>query len=349
MKLNKTAAFFIIFLMFILIIGMFLSIFVGPILIGFLVAYLLNPLVNYLERRRISRNTSAIVSIILILILLSTFVSIVLPIVIAQIKVIVDHVPDFRDLIEQKFFPKIQMFFDRFNGTSGEHWTLHSIIPIDYQKISNALIHNVGEGTKFVFSSLLFIITTPIFVFIFIKNLPRYYIYVNSIVPNSVRSAFTEFFTEVDKKLRAVLGGQILIVLIMSVLYPLAFLIAGLPAAIGIGVLVGLGRIVSGLDTITGLVLGSIVLISSGSDYSVIFSSLLVFLCLQTLDMFFINPRIMGKFAGLHPLLILISVVVFGYRFGVSGVLLAIPIATILKVAFQKLLAGYKKSAFFKN
>lgn len=328
---------------------MFLSIFVGPILIGFLVAYLLNPSVTYLERKGIARNTSAIVSIVLILLLLSTFVSIVLPIVIAQIKTIVDHVPDFRDLIEQKIFPKIQLFFGRFDQTSQETWTLHSFFSIDYQKISNTLIHNVGEGTKVVFSSLLFIITVPIFVFIFIKHLPQYYGYIHSIVPNSVRPAFTDFFTEVDKKLRVVLCGQILVVLIMACLYPIAFLISGLPAAIGIGVLVGLGRIVSGLDTMIGLILGSIVLISSNSSYQVIFSSILAFASLQTLDMFFINPRIMGKFAGLHPLLILISVVVFGYWFGVSGVLLAIPIATILKVAFQKLLTGYKKSNFFKS
>lgn len=348
MKQHKIAIFFIIFLTCILVVGIFFNIFVGPILIGFLVAYLLNPSITYLERRGISRNTSAIVSIIVILLLLSTFVSIVLPIVIAQIKTIVDHLPDFRNLIDQKIFPKIQTFFDRFGGTSGETWTVHSIVQVDYQKISNTLIHSVGEGTKFVVSSMLFIITVPIFIFVFIKHLPRYYIYIQSTVPNSVRSAFIDFFSEVDKKLRTVLRGQILVVLIMACLYPIAFLIAGLPAAIAIGILVGLARIVPGLDTITGLVLGSIVLMSSSSSYSVIFSSILAFACLQAFDMFFINPRIMGKFAGLHPLLIIISVVVFGYWFGISGVLLAIPTVTILKVATQKLLAGYKKTAFFK-
>lgn len=349
MKQNKTAIFFIIFLTCTLIATTVLSIFVGPILLGFLVSYLLNPSFVHLERKGISRNTSAIVSIVLIILLISTAVWIVLPIVITQIETIVAHIPDFKNFLNQKIGPKIEHFIGMFGGTVPQNWSLHSIFPFDYQKISSTLFQSLGESTRFVLFSLLFIVATPFSMFMFMKHLPHFYSYINTLVPPSIRDSVDDFFKEVDVKLRAVLRGQVLVVLIMSILYPIAFLIAGLPTAIAIGVLVGLARVVSGLDTLVAVTLGSIVIIANGSSYQVIFGSIAAFLTLQALDMFLINPRVMGKYAELHPLLILMSVILFGYWFGFYGVLIAIPSVTILKVASQKLLIGYKRTSFFKK
>jgi len=349
MKLNKTSIFFIVFCLVILGITSFLEMFVGPILIGFLVSYLLNPFIDLLKNKGVSRNISATVSIIAIILIATTIIWIVLPVVILQIQTIITHIPESKEFFDEKILSKIRGITDQFNGHTQDSAAMPTPMQFSFDKISNALFTGIGESTKFLLSSVLFIVATPVFIFIFIKHLPSFYTFIYQLIPASTRVTVLDFFKDVDLRLKAVLRGQLLVVSILTVLYPIAFLIADLPTAIGIGVLVGLARLVSGLDTIVAVTLGSLVLIVNNSSFKVIISSIIAYSVVQALDAFVINPRIMGKLAGLNPILILISIISFGYWFGMYGVLLAIPIVTILKVAFQKMFWSYKTSSFFSE
>ncbi len=349
MKINKTALFFIVFLLLMVLATTFLSMFVGPILLGFLVSYLMNPVFVYFEKRGVSRTLSAAVSVISIILIVSIIVWIVLPIVLTQIRTIIIHIPDFKLYVDQNLQPKIQAFLSQF--TAHETRDTSSVTPtaFNFDNISHALLSGIGESTKFLISSVLFIIATPLFMYIFMTRLPKFYSFIYTLIPASSRNTTVSFFHEVDQKLRAVLHGQVLVVLILSCIYPIAFLIAGMPTAIAIGVLVGVARLISGLDTIVAVTLGSIVLTVNNSDLRTVISCIVAYIIVQCLDAFVINPRVMGRFAGLHPVLILVSIISFGVWFGVYGVLLAIPIVTILKVAFQKMILVYKTTEFFQK
>jgi predicted PurR-regulated permease PerM len=169
-----------------------------------------------------------------------------------------------------------------------------------------------------------------------------------SFIPIDVIPRFVDFFGEVDKKLRSVLCGQSLVILSLCCLYPFAFLIAGLPAAIAVGVLTGLARFIPYMDIVVGSFLCFFVLATNSVSQSLVLYVSLSFLIVQLLDGLFITPKIMGKFSGLHPSLVILSVLCFGDWFGFYGVLLAVPIAAVGKVSFDKVLKTYKESVFFK-
>jgi predicted PurR-regulated permease PerM len=67
----------------------------------------------------------------------------------------------------------------------------------------------------------------------------------------------------------------------------------------------------------------------------------------QTLEGFVITPRIMSEKVGLHPVVIILAILVFGQLLGFLGVLFAVPMAALLKVLHEEALLRYKQSALF--
>lgn len=181
------------------------------------------------------------------------------------------------------------------------------------------------------------------------RDLLKIYKLIFSLVPNQIRPVFSEFATEVDVKLTRVLRGQFLVIFILCLLYPTALLIAGLPAAIAVGVMIGLARFVPYMDTVVGISLCFFVLVTRSANNELIVAVSIAFLSVQFLDGLFITPRIMGKFSGLHPFFVILSVICFGNWFGFWGVLLAIPAAAILKVALTMMINTYRESDYFKD
>lgn len=55
----------------------------------------------------------------------------------------------------------------------------------------------------------------------------------------------------------------------------------------------------------------------------------------QTFYFNFLEPMILGKRLNLNPLVILISVLVWGYIWGIAGMFLAVPLTAILKIVIS--------------
>ncbi len=74
---------------------------------------------------------------------------------------------------------------------------------------------------------------------------------------------------------------------------------------------------------------------------------LLVFVIVQSVDGVLITPRIIGKQSGLHPFVVIISVISFAQLFGFWGVLLAVPVIAVAKVIITAAIPFYKSSPAF--
>ena len=143
--------------------------------------------------------------------------------------------------------------------------------------------------------------------------------------------------------------GQLLVISLLSTLYAAAFAIAGLPGGVAVGVLTGIARIIPYLDIVVGGTLSFLIIIANNSPTSVIVGVLICFALIQLLDALLLTPKIMGQFSGLHPFIIIISVLCFGDWFGVYGVILAIPLAAFGRVALLHLLDAYRSSQFYRG
>ena len=172
---------------------------------------------------------------------------------------------------------------------------------------------------------------------------------VKSWVPSDLHTLIQIFVTRIDHVLRAVVKGQFLVAMILSIFYMVGFTLIDLPSGIAIGAIAGICRIVPYLDVMVALGLSLIVLLTQGSGLTVFLAVLIVVAVVQSLDGMIITPRIIGDRAGLHPIVVLTSVFCFGNWFGLLGVLLAVPVVGAAVVALQICRPYLQSSPFYRQ
>lgn len=349
---NRAALFYICFAISILTIVTVLRIVIAPFIIALILAYVCNPFIESLERRGIPRSIIVVTSIATSLFVLFSIFWFLLPTVYHQAEILFKMLPQLKEHLETKWIPKIHSFLGNTilpSLKNSKVSQLSDIINLSSESPSNLLLNSIGNSTKFLITWIAAGILAPIFAFFVMKDFRRILLRVLTLVPPDLRGNFLRLVSEADLTLRAVLRGQILVISVLSALYGGTLYAVGLPAGLIVGICTGLARLVPYLDLVVGGTLCFLILITNASPISTVAGVIASFIAVQVIDGLFLTPRIMGQFSGLHPFVIILSVLTFGDWFGFYGVLLAIPSAAVLRVAMINLLEAYKESKFYKN
>lgn len=126
------------------------------------------------------------------------------------------------------------------------------------------------------------------------------------------------------------LSGQLLDAVIMAVLFSAAFLLVGLPHGILLGLVSGFSNLIPYFGAVMAFLLAVLVGLLSGTPMKAVYASVLILL-LQQVDSIFIVPKAVGYKLELHPVLVLLSLAVFGRLFGFWGLLFAVPLGALCK------------------
>jgi predicted PurR-regulated permease PerM len=121
------------------------------------------------------------------------------------------------------------------------------------------------------------------------------------------------------------------------------FYFAGIPNALPLGVIAGIGHLIPYFGPVIGGVPAIIVSIVQYGDLSQVPVILLVLLITYSLDNGFVQPYVFGKSVDMHPIVIIILIISGGTLFGLMGMLLAVPVATVIKT-FTKEIYFAKKN-----
>ena len=128
--------------------------------------------------------------------------------------------------------------------------------------------------------------------------------------------------------------------LIMGVMFCVGFTIIDFPMAIGLGILIGVMNLVPYLHTFALIPTAFLALLKAadtGQNFWIIFgTAVLVFIVVQVICDMVVTPRIMGKAMGLNPAIILLSLSVWGSLLGFIGVIIALPLTTLIMAYWQR-------------
>ena len=109
---------------------------------------------------------------------------------------------------------------------------------------------------------------------------------------------------------------------------------------IGLGILIGILDLVPYLHTfalIPTAFLAMLKAADTGENFWIVFgSALLVFIVIQIISDMIITPKIMGKAMGLNPAILLLSLSVWGAILGFIGLIIALPLTTLLMAYWQR-------------
>lgn len=304
-----------------------------PFGIALFLSYLLQPLVNILEKRlKIKYRIVSIIIVFIVVILVGAgFLFLVGDIIYRQGVSFVENDLD-----------NIVLWVNELIANSPEVQNLYNTVVqyINFETFQPVLV-NALNILKGVGSFVVIIVLIPVFLFFLLKEKQTIFNGIVSVVPQKYQLHATELGKRANFVIQKYFNGRFLSMFIMSILLTIMFMVFGFGfgRALFFGFVLGFLDIIPYIGTFIGLLLP--VLYSFTVQDSLwlgewTFVGLIaVNAVLQGFQGNILQPIIMGKEVNLHPLLVLVSFIFFGALFGISGVILAIPITGILKTTAE--------------
>lgn len=313
-----------------------------PFFVAWLLAYLLYPIVKFVENKlhvRI-RALSIIITMIFVVSVVSLIVYLIIPPMIDQFQklyVILSHwvhetthtnsISEWLSQVLTENHQRIEAFFKSPDFTA----TLKSAAPKFF---------NVLSQTASIILSIVASLITLLYMFFILMD----YEYLTAnwirIFPPKVRPFWNELMNDVERELNNYIRGQSAVAACMGVMFCVGFSLLDFPMAIGLGILIGIMDLVPYLHTfalIPTAFLAMLKAADTGQNFWVIFGLAVgLFAVVQIITDMIVTPKIMGKAMGLNPAVLLLSLSVWGTILGLIGLIVALPLTTIIIAYWQR-------------
>ncbi|MDO4319872.1 MAG: AI-2E family transporter [Bacteroidales bacterium] len=311
-----------------------------PFLVAWLVSYLLEPFVQYNRRLLRVRGRAlpvfmTLFEMCLTLIMLGVFF---VPSILTEMNQVAQLVRNYASgssvipFIPQEFHDFLRNSID-FESISNE------LTGKDVQSIIETLGGVLSSGVSFVISLFNWFIVLLYVVFIMLdyeKLLSGF----KHMVPPKFRPVTFKIGNDVKNSMNHYFRGQALVAFCVGILFSIGFLIVGLPLAVVLGLFIGLLNMVPYLQLISIVPTTLLCLVyTANSDmgfWEIWWSCMLVYIVVQCIQDLFLTPRIMGRAMGLNPAIILLSLSVWGTLLGFIGLIIALPLTTLLLAYYNQ-------------
>lgn len=311
----------------------------APFFVALVLTYLLEPLVSRLSRRM----SRSLASVLVILASLAVFVLVlwaVLPVLYGQVERLIHALPDLRTKAEGRFLPWLQA---------------HPVVAAKYRRALEGIdpmavlkgAGTAGAGLVGILLDAITLILVPLIVYYLLLEGPRLHQALDDLVPRRHLAAARRFAEDVNGRLGGYIRGQLGVSAVMSLLQAVGFAAVGVPYAWLLGLVAGCSNVVPYSPYITALPAALVVAAADGAGASRLLAVAVVFTLVQKVEALYLTPVWVGRASGLHPLEVLLGILCFGFVFGFPGLVFAVPLTIVLKVAGKAALKAYTSHPWF--
>ena len=311
----------------------------APFVVALVLAYVLNPLVNTFEGWGVPRWITSLLIIILLIALVSLVLFFILPVALAQFEGILDSLSGiFSDFNKWIMSGDILRTLSRY-GISPEEIrnTLQTYFTPKLEDILKDILRwmlAMLSSLSSLVTQIFYVILVPFLTFYLLADFPKISRRFFLLFPQSIRGRVEENARMADQVIGLYLRGVLTVAFAQGVMVFLLFSLVGIKYALVLGVIAATLDLVPYFGLIVTMVLAGIV--ATFSDPPVLPKVLFALGSIEVLRIFetmVLSPRIVGNKVGLHPLLIIFSILVFFQFLGFIGLLIAVP-ATALIILF---------------
>jgi len=331
-----------------------------PFCVALIIAYIFNPIVTFVQQRlKLSRILGLVTFYVIILLLIAVFMLFLLPNLYHQIselfKRLSEVIPAQLNTLMKRYDitlsePQMEKITDTLESLGTDlRSVLGAMLPglhgaaAEGVSVAGAVAKGVAAGFGFLFSFASFVIFVIIINFYFLLDFHKIKGLVSTVIPAQHEQRIFGILTRMDEAVGGFLRGQLIICCLVGLLTTIGLLLLGLNKyAILIGVVAGIGNIIPYLGPLLGAV-PSLIWVLASSGFPTLADKLVgsaevigLFALIQAIDGMIFQPRIVGKNSELHPLAVMLALMVGSY-FGLGGMIVAVPVACILRILIKEL------------
>jgi len=326
----------------------------APVLMPFvaaaLFAYLGDPLVDRLERWT-SRSFAVSLVFFVMLVAVVAILLVLVPFIERQIGNFLGQLPNWIEWFQNTAKPWLEQHFgispdvldtQRLIEVLQEHWK-------EAGGIAAAVLTRVSKSGLTLVGWMLNIVMIPVVAFYLLRDWDILVERIHALVPRSIEPTVVMLSRESDVVLGAFLRGQLSVMIVLGILYAVGLWAVGLSVGPLIGMIAGLISFVPYLGAITGVFMAVIAALVQYQDLTHVLLVLMVFGIGQTLEGYVLVPKLVGDKIGLHPVAVIFAVLAGGELFGFLGVLLALPVASVVMVLLRYAHERYTASKLYQS
>lgn len=322
-----------------------------PFVFSAILAYLGDPLTDKLETYRLSRTQAVGVVFTVMILLLVLAVVLLIPQVDFQIGGFISSLPAYAQKINGELLPWLQQRFGLVISPVNIE-EMVNLLQSNWQKaggIAAKMVDSISRSGGVIASVAMNLLLIPVVTFYLLRDWDALVAKIYRLLPRRIAPVTAKLATEVNLVLSAFLRGQFYVMLALGFVYSIGLGVIGLDLALLIGMLAGFISFVPYLGAIVGFVTACIAAVVQFHDFMPMLWVGLVFMIGQTLEGTVLTPKLVGDKIGLHPVAVIFSVMAGGQLFGFLGVLLALPVASIIMVFLRHIHDIYKDSEFYSK
>ena len=295
--------------------------------ISILLSFILAPIVAGFEGRGFNRLTATLISFGIMGLLVYLGLSVIIPKFIFQMNHLIVALQKFDFAEELRSIEGVII--------SSLPFLEPGDISSRLQEFFSSQIVNTFQGLTSLLSGIVSIVAilviVPFITFFFLKDSKRILQGILNLMPNSYFEMSYWVLKKVSLQLGLFVRAWIFDASFVGVLIGFGFFIIGIENAMPLGVIAGLGHLIPYFGPIIGGIPAIIISIAQFGDLSQVPIIIFIVLLTYMLDNGFVQPYVFGKSVDMHPIMIILLIIIGGTLFGLVGMLLAVPVATVIK------------------
>ncbi len=312
-----------------------------PFVIAFLIAYLLDPIVSFLKRKGLPRWLSSMVFILSFVGAVALISIYIFPMIFVQLQDAINKITSLVTTVNSYLDTrKIYRLLDSIGIRNEDVQKLIKKEAIPEIKgmmtgIFNSLM-SLLTGLSGIATQLLNVILIPIFAFYFLKDFTRIKTTIKAILEKK-NVKFLHDLRRINDIFMIYIGWQVIAATMVATVCSTAFSSFGIAYPIVLGIIAGFLNPIPYLGFIGSMIISSltIIIVEPDNMWTQILIVVSVISGMHFINTYFIEPFILGKRIGLHPLVLFLALFIFGGMFGFIGLLIAVPTSATLVMFFN--------------
>lgn len=320
-----------------------------PFVAGMVLAYFLDPVADRLQRFGMSRFVATVLILIAFVIGLTLALIILIPLLATQLTEFIGRLPSYLSQLQGLITEIDPSWLEQRFGINPNSLRegLNSLLSSSVGFLTT-IMQSIWDSGVALFNIAGLFVVTPVVAFYMLLDWDRMVAKVDSWVPRDHVETVREIAADINVATAGFVRGQGTLCLVLGVMYAVGLTIVGLNFGILIGLFAGLISFIPYVGSLVGLVLSiGVAIVQFWPNYYMVAAVAGIFFLGQFIEGNILQPRLVGKSVGLHPVWLMFALFAFGALFGFVGLLIAVPAAAAVAVLVRFAITRYLESPLY--